>query len=375
VFSSGFSQNWTQLADCPGGGRFWAASFNIGNTLYAGTGITEFSGTVIQDMWAFDTETGTWSQIADYPGGVRQGATGFSTGDRGFMAFGSPFIQFSNEVYEYLPASNEWSQKASCPASFAYSHGFVIDGTYYIGPENGTNKVYAYDIEADSWSEKASFPGQDRRSQVSFSSGGKGYIGMGLFVFGGVLSDFYAYDPLADTWEQIASMSPASDQSSAFAINDEGYVSNVGGNFHSVYHYNAQLNEWEFVAPFAAQRIANATTTGFNGKGYLVFGETTGSGGNVPSNALWEFIPSDVSVKNDVSDSFLIYSQGNGVLKINSELNEVIEIHVYSLNGQLMFKGSSNSGNTLLQTGLNQGVVLVHIRLSGGREIVRKVIL
>lgn len=150
LFGIVYSQNWTELSDCPGVGRFWSASFHIGNVLYAGTGRTEFSGNVTQDMWAYDTETDTWSQIADHPGGAREGCTGFSNGERGFIAFGSPFIQFTNTVHEYLPATNEWVQKANCPASFAYSHGFVIDNSYFIGPENGTNKFFEYAIESDS---------------------------------------------------------------------------------------------------------------------------------------------------------------------------------------------------------------------------------
>lgn len=375
TFSALYSQNWTELSDCPGSGRFWAASFQINQVLYAGTGRTEFSGNATEDMWAYDIETDTWSQIADHPGGAREGCTGFSNGERGFIAFGSPFIQFTNTIHEYLPGSNEWVQKASCPASFSYSHGFVIDDNYYIGPENGTNKFYAYSIDNDSWEEKAPYPGQDRRAQVAFAAGGRGYIGMGAFVFGGSLNDFFAYTPETDSWSQIASISPASDQSSAFSINDEGYVSNVGGDFHQIFRYDAINDSWVFEASFPNGRIANATTCGINGKGYLVFGESTGQSGNQSSPKLWEFVPSDVSLKmEDVSD-YHVFSIGEGRVEVRTSEGLPLLITAYSINGKLLHQQRLTSGSGQIQLPPISGVYLIGLNDEKGRETVKKIVL
>lgn len=125
--------------------------------------------------------------------GIIGGSDGFGDGTRGYLAFGTQFIQFTNTVYEYIPITNTWEQKTSCPAPFAYSHGFTLNGKYYIGPENGNNKVYAYDFQSDVWSEVAPFSRTDRRAQVAFSANGKGYIGMGMYVFGSVIGDFFSY--------------------------------------------------------------------------------------------------------------------------------------------------------------------------------------
>lgn len=330
------AQDWTQLADIPGVGRFWSAAFTIDSKIYTGTGVTDFSGDATQDMWEYDPTSDTCAQVADYPAGVREGADGFGDGNRGFLAFGSPFIQFTNTVYEYLPTTNTWEAKAPCPASFAYSHGFTINDKYYIGPENGTNKVFAYDFTSDSWSEVAPFPGQDRRAQIAFTANGKGYIGLGMFVFGGVLGDFYAYDPVADSWSQKASLSPVSDQSCATSINNEGYVFNVGQNGQSVYKYNETIDQWDFLSTHPGDRIANSTFIGLNGAAYLLFGERTISGGNIPSQQLWRYIPSSVSI-NKLEDKTigLIYSQ-SGALVFNSSIPQVARIKVWTLDGKLI---------------------------------------
>lgn len=331
------AQDWTQLADIPGVGRFWSAAFTINNKIYTGTGVTDFSGDATQDMWEYDPTSDTWAQVADYPAGVREGADGFGDGNRGFLAFGTSFIQFTNNVYEYLPASNIWESKASCPASFAYSHGFTLDGKYYIGPENGNNKMHAYDFDSDSWSEVAPFPGQDRRAQVAFAANGKGYIGLGMFVFGGVLGDFYAYDPIADAWSQKASLSPVSDQSCATSINNEGYVFNVGQNGKSIYKYNETLDEWEFLSSHPGDRIANGTFIGLNGAGYLLFGERTISGGNISSQETWRYIPSNVSI-DDINNinSFQLVSSQNKSLVFKSKSSQMAQLRVWTLDGKLI---------------------------------------
>lgn len=364
---SSFAQNWVQKTDCPGNGRFWATSFVCEDKIYAGTGRPEFSSlSPTSDMWQYDPATDTWAQVANFPGGNREGTTSFSYNNRGFMAFGSPFIQFTNDVWEYLPESNSWEQKASCPASFAFSHGFVINDHFYIGPENGTNKTYAFDITNDSWSEVAAFPGDDRRAQVAFSANGKGYIGMGADVFSGVESDFYRYDPVIDTWEEIASISPTSDQSSGFAIDNIGYVYNVGGSGgggKSIYKYNEGLNEWELVSTKPGDRIANANMVGYNGKAYLTFGERTISGGNIPSSQIWEFTPGSVGIKNEENAELKLIrtSDKSFRLKLDESKSISYNLKIFALNGQLVHTSEIQADNTDIIFDASSGVYVLQL--------------
>jgi N-acetylneuraminic acid mutarotase len=369
-FCSAIAQDWTQLADIPGAGRFWSAAFTINNKIYTGTGVTDFSGDATQDMWEYDPTSDTWAQVADYPTGVREGADGFGDGNRGFLAFGTSFIQFTNTVYEYLPVSNTWEAKTPCPASFAYSHGFTINEKYYIGPENGTNKVFAYDFSSDSWSEVAPFPGQDRRAQVAFAANGKGYIGLGMFVFGGVLGDFYSYDPITDAWTQKASLSPVSDQSCATSINNEGYVFNVGQNGQSVYKYNETLDQWDFLSTHPGDRIANSTFIGLNGAAYLVFGERTVSGGNIPSQQTWRYIPSSVSIADDFTNNTIRFiSAQNQSLLFNSAVPQMANIKVWTLDGKLIIDQKLMFNENTTPIYLNYSGLVIY-QLSNNNEVI-----
>jgi N-acetylneuraminic acid mutarotase len=368
------ADEWEQLTSRPANGRFWAASFTAGSKIYTGTGKEDFSDlNPHADMWEFDPSTNVWTQIADYPGGNREGATGFSYGDRGFMGFGSPFIQFTNDLFEYIPSSNSWEAKATCPAKFAHTAGFVIGDNFYIGPENGTNKVYKYSILEDSWSEVAPFPGGDRRAHVTFTANGKGYIGMGAGVFSGVFGDFFRYDPTTDTWTEIASISPNSDQSTAFSIDNTGYVFNVGGSGgggKAVYKYVESLDEWQFVNTFPGDRIANNTITTLNGKAYLTNGERTNSGGNISSDQIWEFTPSNVGIDHLPETSFTAAAIGNGQIKyaINSS-NYLNDFHfeVYDLSGRFILHQPVTSNQGVLSIPHTSGCYIVSMYSNGKR--------
>ena len=60
----------------------------------------------------------------------------------------------------------------------------TVDGKGYFGTGyDGSNKLsdfWEYDPTANSWTQKADFPGGARYDAVAFGVSGKGYIGCGL---------------------------------------------------------------------------------------------------------------------------------------------------------------------------------------------------
>ena len=376
---------WAEKA-AMGSGRFWAFSFALGDKVYGGTGRPQFSATTpLQDFWEYDPATDVWTQKADYPGGPREGATGFVAAGRGFAAFGTPFIQFSRAVYEYLPDSNAWVPRANVPGiGFAFSHGFVLDSTFYIGPENGTNQVYAYHVPTDTWDTVAPFPGNDRRAQVSFAVQGKGYIGMGAGVFGGVYGDFWAYDPTANSWAQVAELFPKSDQSTAFAIGDYGYVLNVGGNQKNTYRYDPVLDQWEFEATLPGDRIANGTTCANDSLGFLLFGERTISGGNFGNDRAYVFTPgTDGGTNTAISPSlaalplFDLRADGQGGLWVDVAAGSVagpLRIALVDISGKSYLQRTGQApGQTWLPVqDLPTGLYLVQVARPGQPVQTRK---
>jgi N-acetylneuraminic acid mutarotase len=229
------TNSWTQKANLPGPGRRDAIAFTIGSRGYVGTGINTilaFTGTKRRDLYEYNPITNTWTAKDNWPGNFNGGvyyASAFSAGDKGYLVCGKYGPSYySDELWEYNPAVNDWAQKQSIPGGTRYGvTAFSISGKGYVGcgsDENYfLNNFYEYDPQTDEWTEKASFPGSPRFNAVGLAISGRGYIGMG--TDGGYQKDFYEYNPATDTWLQKASL-PGSERRScvAFTIGGYGYV-------------------------------------------------------------------------------------------------------------------------------------------------------
>ena len=91
--ANGGQGSWfgTQLAPIPVG-RNSGVGFAINNKGYVGTGSTVFNinqgGTQLNDMWEYDPTANTWKQMASVPGGPRFAAIGFNIGNLGYVGTG-----------------------------------------------------------------------------------------------------------------------------------------------------------------------------------------------------------------------------------------------------------------------------------------------
>lgn len=111
------------------------------------------------------------------------------------------------------------------------------------------------------WTKKSDFPSSSRNNAVSFSTGGKGYYGLGqkqtdIYKFK-VYTDFWEYDPEKDTWTQKTDF-PADGRLGAkgFALNGKGYAGfgyiieafgpSAGGNHYlpDFYEFIPDSNKW-----------------------------------------------------------------------------------------------------------------------------------
>lgn len=179
------------------------------------------SGTVLLFMGAF--AQGTWTQLTDYAGASRTSAAVFALDtdgdgmdDMGFIAcgFNAGSVDY-NDMWAYDPQTDTWTQKASLPG--VPRRGvtfFVIDNIAYVGagayttaPGNYLNDFYAYNPITDTWTAIDTLPGDRRWGGYGFSVNGKGYVAMGSSVqLSGTadLDDVYEYDPQTGNWTQKA---------------------------------------------------------------------------------------------------------------------------------------------------------------------------
>ena len=235
------ADTWTQKANLPGLARRNAIAFTIDDKGYLGTGISasvSWSGTKLNDLWEYDPATNTWTQKANYPGGGGAGvyfATAFSIDSKGYICCGKRGpSNYASDLWEYKPSNDQWIQRASFPAGTRYQlSSFVVDQIAYVGlgtDENWyMNDFWSYSPGTNTWTQKNDFPGVARGSASSFSIRQRGYISCGSD--GGFLNDLWQYNPYNDTWS-IKTDFPGGERRNAiaFSIGDSAYLGTGKGN-------------------------------------------------------------------------------------------------------------------------------------------------
>ena len=162
--------------------------------------------------------------------------------------------------------------------------------------------VNGLDSAFGTWTQVASFPGQARSNAVGFSIGGTGYIGSGLASNGlTALADFFAYNPSANSWLQVASIQDNSGSyprfgAVAFSFDTTAYVL-TGANgeryFSDVWRYSPTADKWVQQVNYPGSQRSGAISFVYNNQGYLVTGYTPGSEfatGNLAYD-FWRFTP------------------------------------------------------------------------------------
>ena len=133
--------------------------------------------------------------------------------------------------------------------------GYVLAGLHVLGWDSTFfNDLWEYDPVKDSWSQKADFPGLPRAKAIAFSINNKGYFGTG-YSKEGILKDFWEYDPELDKWTQKADYGGGNVMGGiSFSIADKGYVglaytsstfiSDIKDLQNELWEYNPEQNEW-----------------------------------------------------------------------------------------------------------------------------------
>ena len=246
-----------------------------------------------------------WIQMADFGGIARHRSTGLSIGNKAYMGLGhynggGTNILF-DDWWEYDPATGAWTQKADYQGGPCYhAAGFTVDNIGYVGTgrisASGSILVqdfFQYNPLTNSWSQIASFPGDARRGAISFVINNEGYVGTGQTDFGNTAT-FYKYSPTFNFWTQIPSLPGGARTSSvAFAIGNNGYVGTGQTDFGSTndfWQYTPSTNNWTAKANVGPTNRQEAAGFSLNGLGYIGTGDDFSSGNNFKD--MWEYQPS-----------------------------------------------------------------------------------
>ncbi|MBS1582574.1 MAG: hypothetical protein JST66_10280, partial [Bacteroidetes bacterium] len=208
-----------------------SATFTIGTQAYKVGGVYRDVLSYFNYNMRYNPGTDLWSFAAAMPtsAGGRAWGVGFSANGKGYVGLGLAYANtLKNDLWQYDPANNAWTQKATFPGGARQkSVAFRIGGKVYVGTGVGAGVVYrdmwAYDPMADTWTQKADFGGTARYGAVAFTIGGKGYIATGYD--GAYRKDLWEYDPATDTWTQKADFGGVPrDQAFAFVAGNKAYV-------------------------------------------------------------------------------------------------------------------------------------------------------
>jgi len=283
---------WVQKAGFAGYANCNEGSFSIGNKGFLISGI---------QMWEYDPALDQWTQRASLTN-VSSNMAAFTIGNYGYVGA----IYGTTDFLRYDPVNNVWTPKASYPGiGRQMACGFAVNGKGYImtGMDDfGSNymaPVWEYDPVADAWTQKGNFPGPLRAAAVAFTIGQRGYMGTG--VSGVLHSDFWEYNPTNDTWTQKANFGGGiRSEATGFSIGDFGYIglgtTQIGfGDSSDFWQYNPANDSWTRVAGFGGGIREFASGFSIGCKGYVGMGWINDNG-NTYLNDLWEYTPDTCEV-------------------------------------------------------------------------------
>jgi len=151
--------------------------------------------------------TGTWTTVAPYPIAFCGGAAAWDGDDYIYAAGGNPAAA-NTAAYRYSISLNSWTALPAMPIGRAYCGGAYVQGKFYV--LGGTvaaaaNTMVAYDPISNSWSQVANLPQNVWFSTFS-TTFNDGYVmsigGGGGYGSWPATNAVSLYDPATNTWTQ-----------------------------------------------------------------------------------------------------------------------------------------------------------------------------
>ncbi len=246
-----------------------------------------------------------WVRLAPFPEPAEE-ILGAAAGGKMYVFAGlAPVWKPMGMVYEYDPASNQWTKKkpmalASHHVAFTEYHGKIYAFGGFVFPQSGPpawvpiDNAWEYDPATDNWKALAPLPTK-RGSAVAAAVGDRIYvIGGAANLSGseetalspaapqGVLGTVEEYDPATNVWRARSPMPTPRNHAAAGAVNGKIYV--IGGRVGAAFiglasdisvveEYDPAKDKWS--APRARMpttRSALGAGT-YNGRIYVAGGE------------------------------------------------------------------------------------------------------
>jgi N-acetylneuraminic acid mutarotase len=191
------TNQWKQLSDFAGAGRYAAVGFSDDKYGYIGTG---HGGNYYADFWQYDPTLDRWKETSGLTGSPREGAVTMTVDDNVFVCGGDADGKYVKDLWVFDPANQTWTDVTPQASSGSYYSNFQIavgrsdavafslNGKGYIATGQAGSfqrSIYQFDPNPAplrhlfSWMKMTDYEGASRSAAVAFVVGGKAYVGTG----------------------------------------------------------------------------------------------------------------------------------------------------------------------------------------------------
>jgi len=374
---------WEEMSRSAVTTRHHPVTFTLNDTAYLMTGTTAQSspdGTA--DFFRYDQEGDSWVQLPDFPGSARSFSYAASYNGKGYIGFGSDGRgNYYDDLWEYDPATQEWTELASCTCRGRNHPVFVAQaGRIFVGLGNGPfdlNDFWSYDIASDSWSRMPSLPGPGRHHPFHFAAGGKVYAGMG-HSGNSYYDDWFEFDPATDTWTEL-DQHPSGPRVAGqeFSYNGYGYIISGDGFGHQnledgeFWKYLHETDEWERLPDHPGNapdgRVGRWAPGAFVLNGYAYFFGGVNRGAGILFSDMHRFLLEEpVSLTDPVQETTTRVYPNPAVdrlqIRWNDEAVYQAPFSLYNMEGKRVMSGKVSTGeDILLNPTLSSGYYILEI--------------
>lgn len=380
------AQTWVQRASLPGAARTASAGCSFQGKGYVMFGYTTPNSN-FNNVYEYDPILNTWTQKNNSPGSPRRGAFLLSNDSIVFTGLGTNGSITYKDFYQYFPQSDSWASKANYPGTGGHLGLAAIVGNYiYVGGgQNRQNRQHSgdfwrYDISADSWTDSITqFPFGPRTGGITFAIDSLIYFGLGHNGFSS-FKDLWKYNITLNQWSRLADF-PGIDRLNANVFISSGKVIVGGGYrlsgsaFGDYYQYDPISDSWSTAPTFSGGNRSISAEFVIDNLGYIVGGWDSSQ--NSISD-VWSFKPLITSEKENIASNYSweIYpnpANNNFILNLEKDTEGIYT--VYSITGKIMVRKNFNAAVSQIDCSkLAEGTYLVQV-ISNGTSSTKKLII
>ncbi|MFN2226716.1 MAG: hypothetical protein ACK2UY_10420, partial [Anaerolineae bacterium] len=202
-----YAGNMWLPADEGGSATLWPAYASDGTSLFYFDG--KDAGGAATDRVQIYTPGAGWSMGSSDGTALYGSVAGYASDGQIYVGGGfEDGMLASGKLKAYDPLADSWTPLSPMPEDLGLGGGGAIGGQFvWVGGSPGSGlitetPVYVYDIATDTWAAGTTL------TDVGFTAPGYVVAGGLVYVGGNWLGTdlFYAYDPVADTWTQLANL-------------------------------------------------------------------------------------------------------------------------------------------------------------------------